>query len=86
MTTTASIILFKNEFIATLSDGRRIERSDLRELANALTAASVQAASVSFDWNGSAGQRMVTAGQQVALRAEMRRLEGLLPKSLAVAA
>lgn len=86
MKTTASIILFKNEFIATLSDGRHIERSDLRELAGALANAGVQANNVSFEWNGSSGQRMVTAGQQVALCAEMRRLTRQHPKNLAVAA
>lgn len=35
MTTTASVVLFKNEFIATLSDGRRSE-GELREMASAL--------------------------------------------------
>jgi len=86
MTTTASVILFKNEFIATLSDGRRIEKSELRELANALIHAGVHLAGVKFEWNGSTGQRMITAGQQVAFRAEMRRLDRPQPKGFAVAA
>lgn len=86
MTTTASIILFKNEFVATLSDGRHLEKKELRELAGLLASAGVHACDVSFEWNGSAGQRMITAGQQVALRAELRRQERLRPKGLAVAA
>jgi hypothetical protein len=86
MTTSASIILFKNEFVATLTDGRRIERSELREMAAALAKAGVHACDVEFQWNGSAGQRMITAGQQVAMRAEIRRQERLASKGLAVAA
>lgn len=86
MTTSASIILFKNEFVATLTDGRRIERSELREMAAALATAGVHAGDVEFEWNGSAGQRMITAGQQVAMRAEIRRQERLVSKGLAVAA
>ncbi|WP_434516022.1 hypothetical protein AB6Q56_05010 [Dechloromonas sp. ARDL1] len=86
MTTTASIILFKNEFVATLSDGCRIQKSELRELADALIHAGVHINGVQFEWNGSSGQRMITAGQQVAFRAEMRRLERRQVKGLAVAA
>lgn len=86
MTTSATIILFKNEFIATLDDGRRIERNELREMAAALASAGVHACDVAFEWNGSAGQRMITAGQQVAMRAEIRRQERLTGKGLAVAA
>ncbi|MCG2577345.1 hypothetical protein LZ012_10095 [Dechloromonas sp. XY25] len=86
MTTSASIILIKNEFIATLGDGRRIERSELREMAAALASAGVHACDVQFEWNGSVGQRMITAGQQVAMRAEIRRQERLAQKGLAVAA
>ncbi len=86
MTTTANITLVKNEFIATLSDGRHIEKGDLRELAGALAGTGVHACDVSFEWNGSAGQRMITAGQQVAMRAEMRRQERQPSKGLAVAA
>ena len=86
MTTTANITLVKNEFIATLSDGRHFEKGDLREMAGILAGAGVHACDVNFDWNGSAGQRMITAGQQVAMRAEMRRQERQPPKGLAVAA
>ena len=49
MTTTANITLIKNEFIATLSDGRHIERGDLRELAGALAGAGLHACDVSFE-------------------------------------
>ena len=72
MTTTAKVMFFKNEFIASLSDGRRIERRDWREMALALYSAGVEGGAVDFEWG--AGQRMITAGQQVALQAEIRRL------------
>lgn len=87
MTTTASIILIKNQFIATLSDGQHFENSNMRALAEMLGKAGVKGCNVSFDWNGSSGQRMITAGQQVAIRAEMRHFE-MHPakKNLAVAA
>ena len=84
MTTNASVVLFKNAFIATLSDGRRIETAG--ELAVSLAHAGVHPCDVTFEWNGSAGQRMITAGQQVALCAELRRQERLQPKGLAAAA
>lgn len=86
MTISANIVLFKNEFVASLSDGRHIEQSDLREMANVLHRAGVLASDVQFDWSGSAGQRMITAGQQVALRAEMRRLAKVKVNGLAIAA
>jgi hypothetical protein len=72
MVTTASVTLFKNEFVAALSDGRRIERHGWRDMAHALFSAGVQDKGVAYDWRS--GQRMITAGQQVALKAEMRRL------------
>lgn len=71
MTITAIVSLFKNDFVAELSDGRRIERHDWREMADALFNAGVQASSVEYVWQ--AGQRMITAGQQVAMRSEIRR-------------
>lgn len=86
MTISATIVLFKNEFIASLSDGHRIEQSDLREMANALHRAGVLVGDIQFEWNGSAGQRMITAGQQVALRAELRRLARNKVNGLAIAA
>lgn len=73
MAINATVAFFKNEFVATLSDGRRIEQSDLREMASALHRAGTHANEVEYEWR--AGQRMITAGQQVALRAEIRRLE-----------
>ncbi len=72
MTITASVALFKSEFVAALSDGRHIERHDWREMAQALYELGVGDSAVEYEWH--TGQRMITAGQQVALRAEMRRL------------
>ena len=71
MAVTANVSLFKNDFIAELSDGRHIERHDWREMAEALFCAGVQASGVEYVWQ--AGQRMITAGQQVAMRSEIRR-------------
>lgn len=71
MAITASVSLIKNEYVATLSDGRRIERHDWRDLAEALCCAGVDASGVEYAWH--AGQRMITAGQQVAMRSEIRR-------------
>ena len=68
----ASIAHFKNQFVAQLNDGRSIEQADFRSMAQALHGLGVVEADISFDW--CPGQRMVTAGQQVALRAEMKRL------------
>lgn len=73
MANQASVSLVKNNFVATLSDGRRIERPDLHTIAYALYSAKIPARHVSFEWR--AGLRMITAGQQVSLTAEMRRLE-----------
>lgn len=72
MTLHASIAHFKNQFVAQLTDGRSIEQADFRSMARALYGVGVVEADISFDW--CPGQRMVTAGQQVALRAEMKRL------------
>lgn len=83
MTTCATVAFFKNEFIATLSDGRHIEQPDLRAMAALLANAGVQANTVKFEWH--AGQRMITAGQQAALCAELRRLKPG-PGSVAIAA
>lgn len=73
MTISATVAFSKNEFVAVLSDGRQLEQPEFREMAHALNCAGVHASEVQFEWQ--AGQRMITAGQQVALRAEMRRLE-----------
>jgi hypothetical protein len=77
MTINASVVLEKNEFVAELSDGRQIRQSGVREIAGALHRAGVLAQNAQCEWR--AGHRMLTAGQQVALNAEMRRLEHLLP-------
>ena len=66
----ANIALLTDQFIATLSDGQRIERSGLRKMADALHRAGVKANAVHYEWR--AGLRMITAGQQVALRAAIR--------------
>jgi len=71
MAITANVSLFKNEFVAQLSDGRCIERHDWREMAEALCSAGVLATGVEYVWRS--GQRMITAGQQVAMRSEIRR-------------
>lgn len=68
----ATVSFFKKEFVAELSDGRRVEQPDFRKMAEALFCAGVLADDVSFEWK--AGQRMITAGQKVALCAEVRRL------------
>lgn len=83
MTAGATVAFFKNEFVATLSDGRHIEQSDLHAMAALLANAGVQAGNVKFEWH--AGQRMITAGQQVALCAELRRLKQD-PGSIGIAA
>lgn len=73
MTIQASVLLQKNEFIAELSDGRRIVQADLQGIAAALHEAGVRSSNARCEWR--AGHRLLTAGQQVALRAEMCRLE-----------
>lgn len=73
MATQANVGFIKNEFVATLSDGRQLNQSDLRELANALHRAGVMAKGVQYEWR--TGQRMITAGQQVALLAAIRKQE-----------
>lgn len=80
----ANVTFFGNDFVATLSDGRRIEHADFHEMAQALHCAGVQANDVQYEW--CAGQRMITAGQQVALRAEIRRLEHKFDAGLSIAA
>ncbi|MBK8889508.1 MAG: hypothetical protein IPN75_03460 [Dechloromonas sp.] len=41
MANQASVSLVKNNFVATLSDGRRIERPDLHTIADALYSAKI---------------------------------------------
>lgn len=73
MTTTATVAFFKNEFVAELSNGQRLAQAELRDMAYALYCAGVHAGDIEFEWH--AGQRMITAGQQAALRAEINRLQ-----------
>ena len=69
----AIIVLIKNEYIAELSDGRQIRQPGFLAMAFALYSAGVMAKNTQFDWR--AGHRIMTAGQQVALKAEIQRLE-----------
>jgi hypothetical protein len=69
----ATVAFCDNEFVAELSDGRQLARPDFRAMAEALVHARVRASEVQYEWKS--GQRMITIGQQVALLAEMRRLE-----------
>lgn len=69
----ANIGLSRNEFFAELSDGRQLAHSDLRAFAGKLHLAGVRARDARCEWR--TGQRMLTAGQKVALNAEIRRLE-----------
>ena len=83
MTTQATVSLVGDVFVATLGDGRRIKQCDLRRMACALFSAGVVSGDVRFEWR--AGLRMITAGQQVSLTAEIARLERESP-DLTVAA
>ena len=69
----ATVGAIGNLYVAKLSDGRIVEEPDLRVLATALNSAGVLSQELAFDWR--AGQRMMTAGQQVTLRASMRGME-----------
>ena len=73
MATTAKVAFFKNEFVVDLNDGRHLEESNLQALADALYRAGVQSSQVEYEWRP--GHRMITAGQQVALRAAIRHQE-----------
>lgn len=73
MTVKANVAFFKNEFVAMLSDGRRFELPGLQDMANTLHRAGVSASDVQYEWQS--GWRMITAGQQVALRAAIRQQE-----------
>lgn len=72
MQVTAIVSASRTDFCATLNDGRCIQVDDLYALARGLICLGVPAHAVKFEWR--AGQRMMTAGQQVALAAEMRYL------------
>ena len=72
MASKTSVSLVKNVFVATFGDGRRIKHADLNKMAYALVRAGVLSSDINFEWR--AGLRMITAGQQVSLTAEMTRL------------
>ena len=76
MTIQANIALSRSDFVAELSDGRRLVKPNLRDMAAALHDAGVMARGTLCEHR--ADHRILTAGQLVALKAEMRRLE-LLP-------
>ena len=78
MASKTSVSLVKNVFVATLGDGRRIKHVDLNKMAYALFHAGVLPSDINFEWR--AGLRMITAGQQVSLIAEMTRLKREQPK------
>lgn len=83
MTISANVAYSKDVFVAELSNGQLIERSDLQDMALALSQAGVKAKSLNFDWRVGAG--MVTAGKQVALKAELRLLENSIAELPAAA-
>jgi hypothetical protein len=74
MSIDANVTFIDGRFVATLSDGRKLDQPYLREFADALFNSGVQADNVSYQW--SVGHRMITAGQQVALVAAIRQREG----------
>lgn len=73
MSNRATITLVEHRYVAAVSDGRQLDRGDIHEMADALFRAGVSADDVRYEWG--VGRRMMTSGQQVALRAEIRRLE-----------
>jgi hypothetical protein len=73
MSVNAKILLRNEVFIAEISDGRRIEHPDFFDMAQALCGMGVRANRLQFDWRG--GTKMITAGIQVAMMAEMRQRE-----------
>jgi hypothetical protein len=60
-------------FFARLPDGRSIAQPDLQSMARALVLAGIRPGGISHEWM--AGYCMLTAGQKVALNAEMLGLE-----------
>lgn len=72
MSLSAEIFQNKDRFIAELSDGRRLEQPNYFRMAEALFQEGVKADHLCFDWRN--GTRMITAGTQAALAAEIRQL------------
>lgn len=69
----ANIQFIEAGFVAELDDGRRIECAGLLDLARELHTAGVTTDSANCgDWRK--GDSDVMAGQQIALRVELRRL------------
>ena len=73
MLISAIVTASQHLFVATLSDGRQMEARTVTELAKVLHFGGVQTQAVRCEWHS--GQRMLTAGQQVALSAAIRSLE-----------
>ena len=73
MMISAIVTASEHFFVSTLSDGRQMEARTLNELANVLHFLGVHSEAVRCEWHS--GERMMTAGQQVALSAAIRRLE-----------
>lgn len=71
----ANVTINKDVFLAELSDGRQFRERELKEIACELSLAGVVAKGVTGDWRP--GCRILTAGQQLALKAEMRRFENV---------
>lgn len=69
----ATVTLVNYRFVAALSDGRQLDGGDVRNMADVLFRAGVSANDVNYEWGE--GRRMITSGQQVALLAEIRRLQ-----------
>jgi hypothetical protein len=74
MAISAGVAGARDCYLATLSDGQRLERPNIQSLAQALYGAGVSASRVSGVRQ--AGRPIITAGQEVALVAEIRKLEG----------
>ncbi len=72
MPKSAIVVAFENHFLAQLNDGSHLIGEDIRTLAKALHAAGIPSDKLEYDWHP--GQRMMTAGQQVALCSELRKL------------
>ena len=73
MSISVTVVATNDFFIAKSSDGWQMEAHTLSDLAKELHHHGVLAMAVRCQWHP--GERMMTAGQQVALNAEIRRLE-----------
>jgi hypothetical protein len=82
MASKARMSLFKNAPVVTLGDDHGSGHPEMRNMAFALFRVGVPS-DVNYEWR--AGLRMITAGQQVSLTAEMTRLEREKPKLMIAA-